>query len=80
MAMATMSPREVAQTLGIRLDAVYSLIWAGRLRAEKQDGRWLVSRGAVDARVQDRGGQKKRTLLKNNGMEVQEHRSEGDLG
>jgi excisionase family DNA binding protein len=80
MAMATMSPREAAQTLGIRLDAVYSLIWAGRLLAEKQNGRWLVSRGAVDARARDREGQKKRTLLKSNRMEIQEHRSEEDLG
>jgi excisionase family DNA binding protein len=79
MAMATMSPREAAQTLGIRLDAVYSLIWAGRLRAEKQNGRWLVSGGAVDARVQDREGQRKRTLLKNNRLDVQGHRSEGDI-
>jgi excisionase family DNA binding protein len=51
MAIATMTPREVARTLGIRLDAVYSLIWAGKLEAEKEDGRWLVDRGAVDAKM-----------------------------
>lgn len=45
------SPRKAAQTLGIRLDAVYGLIWAGRLQAEKRDGRWLVSQSAVEARV-----------------------------
>ena len=59
----TVNPREVAQMLGIRLDAVYSLIWAGRLPAEKGDGRWLVSLAAVDARVkskreQQAGGRK----------------------
>jgi excisionase family DNA binding protein len=48
---ASVSPREAAQMLGIRLDAVYGLIWAGRLQAEKQDGRWLVSQSAVEARV-----------------------------
>jgi len=50
-ANATASPREVAQLLGIRLDAVYSLIWAARLTAVKCDGRWLVDRAAVDERV-----------------------------
>jgi len=47
----SVSPREAAQMLGTRLDEVYSLIWAGKLPAEKRDGRWLVSRAAVDARV-----------------------------
>jgi excisionase family DNA binding protein len=46
-----MSPREAAQMLGTRLDAVYSLIWAGRLQAEKRDGRWLVSQTAVEGRA-----------------------------
>jgi excisionase family DNA binding protein len=50
----TVNPREVAQLLGIRLDTVYSLIWSGRLRAEKRDGRWLISRAAVDQRLQAR--------------------------
>ncbi len=51
MAIATMTPREVARTLGIRLDAVYSLIWAGKLQAERRDGRWLVSQAAVETRA-----------------------------
>ena len=48
---ASVSPSEAAQTLGIRLDAVYGLIWVGRLQAEKRDGRWLVSQSAVEARL-----------------------------
>lgn len=48
----TVTPRESAAILGIRLDSVYSLIWAGRLAAEKRDGRWLVDKAALDARVQ----------------------------
>jgi excisionase family DNA binding protein len=51
MAIANVTPREVARTLGIRLDAVYSLIWAGRLQAEKKDGRWLISQAAVEKRA-----------------------------
>jgi excisionase family DNA binding protein len=54
MAISTMTPREVARTLGIRLDAVYSLIWAGKLLAEKAEGRWLVSQAAVQARADSR--------------------------
>jgi excisionase family DNA binding protein len=54
MALTTMAPREVAQTLGIRLDAVYSLIWAGKLHADKLDGRWSIPRAAVEARLNSR--------------------------
>ena len=45
------SPREVAQMLQIRLDAVYSLIWAGTLEAHKLDGRWRIPAEAVDLRL-----------------------------
>ena len=44
------SPREAAKILGIRLESVYSLVWAGRLEATKKDGKWSVSREAVNAR------------------------------
>lgn len=47
----TVSPRKTAELLSIRLDAVYSLIWAGKLTAQKSDGRWFVSRSAVEARI-----------------------------
>ena len=50
----SVSPREAARLLGIRLDAVYGLIWSGKLKAEKRDGRWLVGRAAVDTRIRDR--------------------------
>jgi hypothetical protein len=48
---AYVSPREAAQMMDMRLDAVYSLLWAKRLQAEKRDGRWQVSRSAVEARM-----------------------------
>lgn len=49
------TPREAAQILGMRLDSVYPLIWAGRLDARKVDGRWLISSMAVQAWAEKRG-------------------------
>ena len=43
-------PREAAQILGIRLDSLYSLIWAGKIVAKKTEGRWLIPSGEVEAR------------------------------
>lgn len=50
-----LSPREVAQRLCVRLDSVYSLIWAGKLKAHKLDGRWRIPVEAVEARLRQRG-------------------------
>lgn len=47
----TMSPRAAALRLNRRLDAVYALIWAGRLKARKSNGRWLVECAAVEDRL-----------------------------
>lgn len=49
-----LTPREVAQLLGVRLDTVYARIWAGKLESQKRDGRWLVDRDAVNARIRER--------------------------
>jgi excisionase family DNA binding protein len=46
-----MTPREAAHELGIRLDAVYSLVWAGKLPGHKADGRWRISAAAVEGRL-----------------------------
>jgi excisionase family DNA binding protein len=46
-----MSPSEVAQKLGISLDAVYKLLYARKLAAIKRDGVWLVSPEAVEERL-----------------------------
>ncbi len=43
-------PREAARILGIRLDSLYPLIWAGKLAAKKSEGRWLIPRSEVEAR------------------------------
>lgn len=52
--MSGMKVREAAQALGVRLDALYQLIWAGRLPAIKRDGVWLVDAGAVNGRLRRR--------------------------
>jgi len=49
-----LQPREAARLLGIRLDSVYSAIWAGKLAAIKQDGRWLIPASAIEARAKSR--------------------------
>lgn len=46
-----MSARAAAVRLGLRLDSLYALIWAGKLEAHKLDGRWRVLASAVDARL-----------------------------
>ena len=50
----TMTPREAARALEIRLDTIYGLIWASKLRAKKSEGRWLVSAKAVEERLRQR--------------------------
>jgi excisionase family DNA binding protein len=42
------SPREAAKSLHISLNATYAAVWTGRLRAEKRDGKWLISGEAVE--------------------------------
>ena len=49
-----LKPRDAARALGIRLDAIYPLIWAGRLEAVKQDGRWLIPASAIESRLRAR--------------------------
>jgi len=48
------SPREAAKQLHISLNATYAAVWAGRLRAEKRDGKWLISVEAVEEHLQRR--------------------------
>ena len=52
-------PRELtaiqaARQLGITMDALYRLIWVGRLPARKADRRWLLPYRAVEARLKAR--------------------------
>jgi hypothetical protein len=49
-----MSPRDAAQKLDLRLDTVYALLWAGRLRGQKREGRWYVAADSVTERLKAR--------------------------
>jgi hypothetical protein len=49
------TPRQAAARLEQRLDSIYALLWAGRLRgARKVDGRRLIPTAAVDAKLKAR--------------------------
>jgi excisionase family DNA binding protein len=53
-----LSPREAARRLGISLNAVYALIWAGKIHAEQHQNRWHVSAPAVQERLARQGQQR----------------------
>ncbi len=45
---------QATRRLGITLDALYRLIYAGRLQARKKDRRWRISALAVAERLETR--------------------------
>jgi excisionase family DNA binding protein len=45
------SPAHAARRLGVTLDAIYKLIYAGKLPAHKSGTRWFVPIVAVEARL-----------------------------
>jgi len=51
-----MTARQAAQRLGVSLSHLYHLLWAGRLPARRQDGRWLIPVASVEARLKARKG------------------------
>jgi excisionase family DNA binding protein len=50
-----LTPRDVAQKLGLGLDYLYSLLWTGKLQGRKVGKRWLIPAEAVEARLGQRG-------------------------
>ncbi len=48
---------ETARQLGISLDGVYRLLYAGKLAGSKCDGKWRIPVAIVDARLRKRGQQ-----------------------
>jgi hypothetical protein len=48
----TLSPSEFARAAGLTMQHVYSLLAAGRLQAEKCDGRWCIAAVELDKRLQ----------------------------
>ena len=49
---------ETCRRLGITIDALYRLIYAGRLPARKNERRWLIPAQAVEARIRAKRGAK----------------------
>ncbi len=49
-----MTARQAAQRLGVRLDVVYALLWAGKLAGHRRDGRWLIPLAGIEARLKAR--------------------------
>ena len=45
-----MSPAQFARLSGLSLGYVYSLLWSGRLQAEKTDGQWRIPPSALQQR------------------------------
>jgi excisionase family DNA binding protein len=44
------SVSEAARRLGVALTYVYSLLWAGKLKARKVNRQWRISADAVESR------------------------------
>lgn len=51
----TLSVSAAARKLGISLDGVYRLLYAGKLGGAKADGKWQIPGAAVEKRLEDRG-------------------------
>jgi len=54
-----LTPKEAAQKLRIRLDYLYSLIWARKLPARRVEGRWYIPAQSVEARLKARAARLK---------------------
>jgi excisionase family DNA binding protein len=50
-----MSAIQAARKLGIGLDYLYSLLWAGKLQGRKVGKQWRIPAEAVEARLKQRG-------------------------
>jgi excisionase family DNA binding protein len=46
-----LSPAEVARRLGVGLDFVYALLWAGKLAGHKDGRKWRISEQALAKRL-----------------------------
>jgi excisionase family DNA binding protein len=49
------SVSEAARRLGVSITYVYSLLWAGKLKARKVNREWRISADAVESRLKARG-------------------------
>jgi excisionase family DNA binding protein len=51
----TISIAETARKLRVGLAYAYSLIWSGKLPAEKKEGRWQIPMAAVEDYIKSKG-------------------------
>ena len=49
------SPREGAQRLGVSMQFMYQLLWAGKLPGTKVGKVWQIPIQAIEARLRERG-------------------------
>jgi excisionase family DNA binding protein len=52
-----LSVGQAARKLGISLDAVYRLLYSGKLEGSKNDGKWHIPTATVEDRLRKRGRQ-----------------------
>jgi len=50
-----LTAQQATRKLGITMDALYRLIYAGRLTARKEGKRWMIPLRAIEARLRQRG-------------------------
>jgi excisionase family DNA binding protein len=55
MAKQDISTAEAARRLGVALTYVYSLLWAGKLKAHKVNRQWQIPAAAIESRLKARG-------------------------
>ena len=55
MADKNLSVSEAARSLGFTLKYVYDLLYSGRLKADKKQGRWRIPAAEIKARLKARG-------------------------
>jgi excisionase family DNA binding protein len=46
------TPAEAARRLGVGLDYIYALLWAGKIAGHKDGGKWRISEQALAKRLQ----------------------------
>ena len=49
-----MSVAQAARAIGTRLENIYRLLYAGKLKGRKLDGKWLIERASVASYMENR--------------------------
>jgi hypothetical protein len=62
-----MTATQVSGALGITMDSIYRLLYAGKLKGRKFDGRWIISAESVEARIKAKEARNKNSERDNQG-------------